>query len=186
MNLLGHNSPSPWSRRIKVRRLFWLLVQSTLFRWSPPSWYRWRNWCLRGFGAKVLDCPAAPARTSPTAKIYFPWNLTLKQGCLIGPECIVYNLDSITLHEGANVSRNVHLCAGSHDFSRWQMPLTSAPIEIGKNVWVATDCFIGPGVSIGDESVVGARSVVVKNLPPGMICVGNPCIPLKARPPITS
>jgi putative colanic acid biosynthesis acetyltransferase WcaF len=165
-----------------MRRIAWLVVQSTLFRWSPPSWYSWRNCWLRWFGANVIDLPDAPARTAPTVKVYFPWNLTIKTGCLIGPDCIVYNLGHITLNEGANISRNVHLCSGSHDFSRWDMPLTTASIEIGKNVWIATDCFVGPGVSIGDEAVVGARSVVVNSLPAGMVCVGHPCVPLKKRP----
>lgn len=168
-----------------MRRLAWLIIQSTIYRWSPPAWYWWRNGWLRFFGAEIIDQVEAPARVSASAKIYFPWNLTLKMGCLIGPDCLVYNLARITLHEGVNISRNVHLCTGSHDFSRWEMPLTTAPIEIGKNVWIATDCFVGPGVSIGEESVVGARSVVIKNLPTRMICVGHPCIPLKKRPSLS-
>ena len=162
----------------------WVVVQCSLFRWSPASWYKWRNQWLRLFGANVLDRSDAPARVSPTAKIYFPWHLSLESGCLIGPDCQVYNLGRITVKEGANISRNVHLCAGSHDFSQWEMPLTTAPITIGKNVWIATDCFIGPGVEIGEQSVIGARSVVTKSLPGGMICVGHPCQPLKPRPPL--
>ncbi len=184
MNLLGHNSPSPWSSRTKLRRLLWLLVAKTVFRWSPPSCFRWRNFCLRAFGATVRDRREAPARVWPDADIHFPWQLTLGAGTLIGPGCRIYNLAPVALEDGANLSRHIHLCAGSHDFTRWEMPLTTAPITISRNAWIATDCFVGPGVSIGELAVVGARSVVVKDLPAATICVGNPARPIKPRPPI--
>ena len=103
---------------------------------------------------------------------------------MIGPGCRIYNLAHLTLDPGANLSRHIHVCNGSHDFSRWDMPLICAPVHIGTNVWVAADCFIGPGVTVGETTVIGARSVVMKNLPANMICVGNPCKPRKARPPI--
>jgi len=90
----------------------------------------------------------------------------------------------VTLEDGANLSRHIHICAGSHDLERWEMPLITVPITIGRNSWVGTDCFIGPGVTIGEECVIGARSVVVGDQKARMICVGHPCKPLKPRPPI--
>ncbi len=63
------------------------------------------------------------------------------------------------------------------------MPLVARPIVIGENAWLGADVFVGPGVTIGELCVVGARSVVVKDLPPGTVCAGNPCRVLKARPP---
>jgi len=62
------------------------------------------------------------------------------------------------------------------------MPLVKRPIVIGENAWLAADVFVGPGVTVGELSVVGARSVVVRDLPARMICVGNPCKPVKTRP----
>jgi len=50
----------------------------------------------------------------------------------------------------------------------------SRPIRIGTNVWIGFDCCLLPGASIGDGSVVGARSVVVDSVPPFTIAVGNP------------
>jgi putative colanic acid biosynthesis acetyltransferase WcaF len=184
MKLLGHASPSPWSRQVKLKRLLWVLTCQVLFRWSPPSWFAWRNTLLRWFGAKILDSAAAPARVWPDVQIYFPWLLQMGSACIAGPGTRIYNLAQVTLEDGANLSRHVHVCAGSHDFERWEMPLTTAPIMIGRNSWVATDCYIGPGVSIGEECVIGARSVVVSDQPARMICVGHPCKPVKPRPPI--
>jgi len=102
---------------------------------------------------------------------------------MVGRNVTIYNLGHITLRRGANVSQNCHLCAGTHDFLRWDMPLVTAPIVIGENAWIGADVFVGPGVTVGELCVVGARSVVVRDLPPRRICVGQPCRPIKDRPP---
>lgn len=48
------------------------------------------------------------------------------------------------------------------------------PIEIGTDVWICADAFIGPGVTIGDGSIIAARSVVMKDVAPKTIIAGNP------------
>ena len=50
----------------------------------------------------------------------------------------------------------------------------ASSIRVGDGVWLATDVFVAPGVCIGDDSVVGARSSVFSNLPSGMVCYGAP------------
>lgn len=178
-NWLGLNSPAPWSRGERWRRLAWLVVEALFFRLSPRACFRWRNWLLTRFGAAIED--SATVRVFPSVRVYFPWKLELHRHCMVGPDVRLYNLAKVTVGAGANLSRNIHVCAGTHDFNKWEMPLVTAPIHIGDNVWIATDCFIGPGVRIGDLTVVGARSVVVDDLPAGKICVGHPCRPAKDR-----
>jgi acetyltransferase-like isoleucine patch superfamily enzyme len=48
------------------------------------------------------------------------------------------------------------------------------PIHIGRNVWIGFDCVVLPGVTIGDGSIVGARSVVAQDVPPYTVAAGNP------------
>ncbi|HEX9017068.1 MAG TPA: sugar O-acetyltransferase, partial [Chloroflexota bacterium] len=50
-----------------------------------------------------------------------------------------------------------------------------APIRVGSNVWIGGGAIIGGGVTIGDDSVIGAGSVVVRDIPPRVLAVGNPC-----------
>jgi putative colanic acid biosynthesis acetyltransferase WcaF len=102
---------------------------------------------------------------------------------MVGPNVRVYNLARVTFMRGANVSQNAHLCAGTHDYSRWDMPLVAKPITIGENAWLGADVFVGPGVTVGELSVVGARSVVVKDVPARTVCAGNPCRVIKDRTP---
>ena len=177
---LGQGCVTPYSRADVMRRLGWALVQATLFRWSPRPLHAFRAWLLQLFGARIASVRRVVI--FPTAKITLPWNLILAERAMIGPEVVLYNLAPITLQRGANISQRGHRCAGTHDFTRWDMPLVTAPIVIGENAWLAADVFVGPGVTVGELCVVGARSVVVRDLPPRKICVGQPCRPVKDRP----
>jgi putative colanic acid biosynthesis acetyltransferase WcaF len=182
MNVLGHASPSPWTRREKIARALWIVVESTLFRWSPRPCHAWRRALLRLFGARVLDHAGPPARVAPSARIHFPWKLELHGGVMVGPDVRLYNLAPITLRRGANLAQGAHLCAGSHDYTLWTMPLDARPIVVEENAWLAAEVFVGPGVTIGELAVIGARSVVMRDQPARMVCAGNPCRPLKPRP----
>lgn len=177
---LGRNCSTPYPRTEVLRRWLWLFVQSTLFRWSPRPLHTFRAWLLWMFGA---DIPAlSQVVIFPTAKITFPWRLSLAPRAMIGPNVTLYNLGPIRLEFGANLSQNCHLCSGTHDFTRWGMPLLTKPIVIARNAWLGADVYVGPGVTVGELCVVGARSVVVKDLHARTICAGNPARVLKPRP----
>ncbi len=176
---LGQGNLNPYTRAEHLRRLTWAMVQRTLFRWSPRPCHRWRVALLRAFGAQVPD--STGIKIYPTVDVSFPWKLTLESETLVGPHVRLYNLAPVTLRRGATLSQYTHLCAGTHDFMRWSMPLVVAPIVIGDNAWLGADVFVGPGITIGELAVVGARSVVVRDLPSRMVCAGNPCRPLRER-----
>jgi putative colanic acid biosynthesis acetyltransferase WcaF len=178
---LGEGCTTPFSARDHLERLSWRIVQGTLFRWSPRPWHGFRARLLKLFGADIPE----PSRVVvfPTARVVFPSKLSLAERAMVGPGVNLYNLAPISLRRGANISQNCHLCAGTHDYGRWSMPLVARPIVIGENAWVAADAFVGPGVGVGELCVVGARSVVVKDLPPRTVCAGNPCRVVKDRKP---
>lgn len=175
---LGQNCVTPYPKREILGRWLWLCVQSTIFRWSPRPLHGFRTALLRCFGADITG----PAVIFPTVKVMFPWKLALAARSMVGPHVNLYNLAPIRLEYGANLSQHCHLCSGTHDLTRWSMPLVAKPIVIGRNAWLGADVFVGPGVTVGELSVVGARSVVVKDLPARQICVGSPCRPVKPRP----
>ena len=177
---LGQYCYSPYTGLEILERVAWSLVQATLFRWSPRNLHRFRAYLLRLFGAEIPE----PDKVVifPSVRVVFPSRLALAPRTMVGPRVTVYNLGRITLKRGVNVSQNCHLCAGSHDYSRWSMPLVTRPITIEENAWLAADVFVGPGATIGELCVVGARSVVFKDLPARTVCGGNPCLVIKARP----
>ncbi len=89
--------------------------------------------------------------------------ITVGSFCFIGPNCGLY-----TASHPLNASQ------------RNQGYEKASPITIGKNVWIGGDVTILPGVTIGDGSVIGAKSVVTKDIPPGVLAVGNPCRVLRS------
>lgn len=177
---LGRNSVSPYPRGELVRRVLWSVVEATLFRWSPRPWHGFRVLLLQAFGAEVHE--PGTVRIYPSARTVFPWKLTLHPHVMIGPGVRLYNLAHVTLHAGANLSQDCQLCAGTHDYQRWDMPLVAEPISIGRNAWLAAEVFVGPGVTVGELAVVGVRSLVLQDLPARMVCAGHPCVPIKPRP----
>lgn len=170
-------NPYPLSKQ--VQRVVWWIGHFFLFKCSLRPMYAWRRRVLRLYGAKLDDHVCIQR----TARIEFPWNLKMGRYSSIGEYAWIYNLDKIEIGEFTTVSQLVFLCTGSHDFTRPQMPLVTEPIHVGKGVWIAADVYVGPGVTIGDYAVIGARSVVVKDMPEGMVCAGHPCKPLKPRLP---
>jgi acetyltransferase-like isoleucine patch superfamily enzyme/glycosyltransferase involved in cell wall biosynthesis len=168
---------SPWPLREKVGRVLWMGVQATLFRRSFHNWYGWRSLLLRSFGAEI----GKNVRIRPTARIEVPWHLHIGDHCAVGDHAILYSLGPIHIGRLATISQYAHLCAGTHDYTDPSFPLIRPPIYIGDEAWVAADAFVGPGVTVGDRAIIGARATVVKDVPPGVIVGGNPARIIKPR-----
>lgn len=168
---------SPYSVKEKIARILWALVQATIFRFSFHTWNRWRIFLLNTFGASV-DNTCVIRRT---LRVECPWNLTLGSNSCLGDQVIAYCLGKITIGNCVSISQHAHLCAGSHDYTQQQMPLTRDPITIHDDVWIAADAFVGPTVVIGEGAILGARAVAMKSLDAWTIYVGNPAQPVKSR-----
>ena len=169
---VGHFSKSE-----KIKRLMWNIVQGTIFRYSPRRADRWRAWLLRLFGAKIGRVKLIRS----TIRVEVPWNLEIGDGVQIGDKAYLYSLGPISIGEYTVISQFAHICAGTHDFERSDFPLLRVPIKIGSRCWIATESFVGPGTTIADGVVLGARSSVVKDLPQWTICVGSPAKPIGPR-----
>jgi putative colanic acid biosynthesis acetyltransferase WcaF len=160
-----------------AKRVLWMFTRVILFRPSFHNWYGWRRMVLRCFGAKL----GRGVRIRPTALVEIPWNLDFGDNVIIGDYAILYSLGTITIRRGAIISQYAHLCAGTHDYTTRHFPLLKPPIVIGEEAWVAADAFIGPGVTVGDRAVVGARATVVTDVPPDQVVVGPAASYLKPR-----
>jgi putative colanic acid biosynthesis acetyltransferase WcaF len=171
------HQPSAWSSRDKVRRVAWMFVRATFFRPSFHNWYGWRRFVLRLMGAKI----GAGVRVHSTARVEIPWNLEIGDDTVVGVDAILYSLGKIRLGKKVIISQYAHLCAGTHDATDPTFPLLTPPVTVEDGAWVAADAFIGPGVTVGAWAVVGARSTVVKDVPPGQIWAGNPAKFIKPR-----
>jgi len=169
--------PSPWTTRQKILRAAWMLAGKPAFRLTFHNWYGIRRAILRAFGAKV----GRGVRVRPSANIEIPWNVELGDGSVVGDHAILYSLGKITIGARAIVSQYAHLCAGTHDIASRSFKLICKPITIGAEAWIAADSFVGPGVEVGPQSVLGCRSSVFKPMEAGVVYAGSPAKPIRRR-----
>jgi len=162
--------PPGFRGRSKVYVQLWWLVQSTLFGLSPQPLYGWRSFLLRLFGAKI----GRGAIIRPSVRTPYPWRLTIGDHCHIGDDVQLYTYGEIEIGDCSVVSQRSYLCTGTHDHTSPTFDLYAKRIVIESEVWLATDVFVAPGVTIGHGSVVGSRSSVYRDVPPGSIALGTP------------
>jgi putative colanic acid biosynthesis acetyltransferase WcaF len=148
----------------------WWIVQATLFACSPQFAYKWRNFLLRIFGAEI----GKDVIIRPSARITYPWKLKVGDYSWIGDNVELYTLGNIIIGNNAVISQRCYLCAASHDYQSEAFDIFSETVTIEDEVWLATDVFIAPGITIKRGALVGARSSVFKDMPEGMICLGSP------------
>jgi putative colanic acid biosynthesis acetyltransferase WcaF len=162
----------------KISRLLWNISSVILFRpFGTRLFKKWRVLVLKCFGAKI----EWSSHIYSSVKIWAPWNLEVGANSSLGPKVDCYNQGKISIGANTIVSQKTYLCASSHDYTKKDFPLVLKPIRIGKGVWIAAEAFVGPNVSIGDNAVIAARSVIIKNVEQNTIVGGNPAKLIKTR-----
>lgn len=163
--------------RNRIVRVIWRAAWTLLAAWTPPMLHGWRRRLLRLFGADM----APGATVYGSARIWYPAHLTMGRYAVLGPRANCYNQARITIGDYAIVSQDASLCSGTHDHGDPDFQLIARPIVIGRDAWVAAEAFVGPGVTIGEGAVLGARGVAMRDLEPHIIYSGNPATALRER-----
>lgn len=172
------NFTSPYSTKNRIKRMIWTICWNVLVRPFPKSTANgWKRLLLQLFGAKI----AKTAYVYSSATIFMPWNLEMKEHACIASGVDCYNAAPISIGAYTTVSQRAYLCTASHNISSPKHEQTQKPIIIKSIAWIAAETFIGPGVTIGEGAVVGARAVVFKDVEPWTVVGGNPAKFLKRR-----
>lgn len=108
----------------------------------------------------------------------YGFNIHFDGFCVINYNCVILDTSPVRIGNGVFIGPNVTITCAGHGVSPTQRKEgmnTSKPITIGENVWIGANCVICPGVTIGKDSIIGAGSIVTKDIPNGVIAFGNPC-----------
>ena len=114
----------------------------------------------------------------PDFKCEFGKNIEIGPDVYINFGCVILDCAEFVISEKCLLGPNVGIYAVNHAIDATEREnggCYGKSIHIGKRVWVGGDVKILAGVSIGDDSIVGAGSVVTKSIPSGVIAAGNPC-----------
>lgn len=169
--------PKNFRGRSEIVVQLWWTIQALFVHISPQIMYEWRNCWYRIFGARI----GKNVLIRPTVKCTYPWKLSIGDHSWIGDNVSLYTLGEIEIGSNTVISQNCYLCTGSHDYKIPGFDIFAKKVTISDEVWLASEVFVGPGVSIGKGAVVGVRSTVLKDLPGGKLCYGNPAKPVKPR-----
>ena len=161
--IINNNNPyinPSFDLKNRILRYMWRITYLLLFLPSPRPFHSWRIFLLKVFGAKI----GKHCHVYPKVNIWAPWNLKLGNYIGIADDVQVYNVENIKIESFTTVSQGSFLCTASHDYNSKNFQLYAKPIYLKKHVWVCAQTFIHPGVTVEEGIVIGARSVIIKNL----------------------
>ena len=161
----------------RITRVVWGIAWLVLARFTPPPLHRWRRLVLIAFGARI----GRGARVHASVAIWLPRNLELGEQVLIGPGARIYNQGAIRIGAWSVISQRAHLCASTHRVDDPGFQLECRPIAVGERCWVATEAFVGPGVTMGDGAVLAARGALFEDAATDGIYRGNPAALVRQR-----
>jgi len=162
----------------RMARAIWGVTWLLLFRPSPRPFHAWRRLLLRAFGARV----GKHVNVYPNVRIWAPSLLTIGNRVDIANGVTLYNMAPIAIGDNCVISQSAHLCGGTHDIDSPNFQLIAKPITLNANVWICADTFVGPGVTVADGYVLGARGVLVKSVQtPWTVWPGNPAVFRRTR-----
>lgn len=157
--------------------LLWWFIQAITFPLTPHPCNAARCFLLQCFGAKI----GQGVIIRPTVRVTYPWNVEIGDYSWIGDDVVLYSLARIQIGRHCVISQKSYLCTGTHDPQDPTFRLQTAGVAIGNGAWIAADCFIGPGVQIGANALIAARSSVFESMPANFVCMGSPCRPRYPR-----
>lgn len=157
-----------------IYRIFWEYFGKIIFKLIPNRLFGIKNLLLRIYGAKISH----NVRVYSSVHIHFPKNLIVGKYSVIGSKVEIKNHVQLRIGSFCTISQKSSIIDSSHDFNNRDFPLFSKPIEIKDNVWIAQECFVGPGVTLQSDVILGSRAVCFKSLDKG-VYIGNPLKKIK-------
>jgi maltose O-acetyltransferase len=168
------------------------MLAGELYRASDPELVRDRRRC-RSLLHEINNQPDEEERNAlfrellgrignsfiqPPFACDYGYNISVGDRVFVNFNAVILDCASVTIGDGAQIASGVQLLAADHPRdaqTRRDLLELARPVSIGSNVWLGASAIVLPGVSVGDDSVIGAGSVVTRDIPSGVVAVGNPC-----------
>jgi len=165
--------PELRGERLRARRL------CSLYNATAPDAQEQRQELLRD----LLGAVGADVEIEPPFFCDYGSNVKLGSGVFLNFGCVVLDCNRVVIGDRSLLGPGVHIYAAYHPVdpaARSTGRELAAPVVVGSNGWIGGQAIVCPGVTIGDNTTVGAGSVVVKSLPANVVAAGNPCRVLRS------
>ena len=171
------HSCSPFTFTEKIKLSLWLFIYKIFLKITPHKLNYFRIFILRLFGAKI----GRGCFIHQSAYIYMPWNFEMGNYSSIDFDVIIYSYGKVIIGNFVSISYKVNLNTASHDYTDPKFTLITKKTIIENGAFIGTEAYLSLGVTIGKMAVIGARSVITKDMPSDYVSFGNPCKPYKKR-----
>lgn len=171
----------------KVKKLIAKVAYGIFAKWLPLSYFpvigKFSRFMRQFFGRKILKSSGKSILIERGA--YFSENVSIGNHSAIGENALLSG--TIILGDRVMMGPNVTMYSRNHEYNRLDIPIMNQgfqedrPIVIGNDVWLCAHSIILPGVHIGNGAIIGAGSVVTKDVPDYAIVGGNPAKIIKYR-----
>jgi len=161
----------------RIKEILWYIIKVLFFLTALPYPSSFKVWLLKSFGAKVGNGVVL----KPRINIHFPWKLVIGNHVWIGEEAFLLNFEMLSIGNNVCISQRSFLCGGNHDFRNLEMPFRNGPITLKDGCWVGACCFIGPNVTIGEDTVITVGSVVTSDQGQALVVTQPPKYTSKPR-----
>ncbi len=152
------------------KRLLWLVFGRIFVNTYIPMPVFLKILILRGFGAKI----GKGVMIKPRVNVKYPWFLEIGDYAWIGELVWIDNFDLVKIGSNTCVSQGTMLLTGNHDYKKTTFDLMIGKIILEEGVWIGAQCLVGPGITCHSHAVLGAGSVLTRDIPAYQIWRGNP------------
>lgn len=175
------------SRDGELLDLYWH-AREALQAFNGAAMSRERMTILRGLLAEV----AADAWIETPFSCEYGVHISIGAGTYLGPDAIIQDCGKVTIGHHSLIGPGVRICTASHPLQSSERLLrdplshevryvtSASPVVIGNQVWIGASVTILGGVTIGDDAVIGAGSVVTRDIPSACVAYGVPCKVIRA------
>ena len=153
-----------------------MLAQKTCFEINSlsPEFVEKRNQLLKNLLGSVKD----NFYVEPPFHCDYGYNISIGEKFYSNYNLIILDCGKVSIGDNVMLAPNVSIFTAGHPIDaemrnkEWEYAI---PVKIGNNVWIGGNTVINPGISIGDNTVIGSGSVLTKDIPSNVIAAGNPC-----------
>ncbi|HEX6230805.1 MAG TPA: sugar O-acetyltransferase [Actinomycetota bacterium] len=127
---------------------------------------------------ELLGAVGTGTSIQPPFACDYGYNISIGEHAYVNFNTVILDCAPVTIGDRTQIASGVQLLAADHPREphlRRALRERARPVAIGQNVWIGAAAIVCPGVSVGDDSIIGAGSVVTRDVPPGVVAVGNPC-----------
>lgn len=114
----------------------------------------------------------------PPFRCDYGYNIELGENFYSNYNLVILDCAKVTIGNNVLIGPNTGIYTAGHPLHHMDRALGlefALPVNVGNNVWIGGNVIINPGISVGDNSVIGSGSVVTKNIPANVVAAGNPC-----------